>query len=297
MKYAIGIDLGGTGIKGGVVNEQGEIIKEKSLPTSTVNTEVLVTIREIIEDLSGEFKIKGIGIGSPGTIDFKEGKVLDIGGNVNDWAGTEIKKYLLGFFPDKEIKVDNDANCAGLCEIWIGAGRGYESALAITLGTGLGGFLYWKGNLVRGARYKASELGHTILYPNGRLCACGQHGCTERYASGTGLEETYFEYAGQRKTGEEIMRSIDTDEFSRKTVDRFVDDLASFLVTCKNFYDPGVLIIGGGVINSSALWWDDLLKRYRDKINAFDDMPIVKAEYLNSAGIIGAASLILNDYK
>ena len=79
--------------------------------------------------------------------------------------------------------------------------------------------------------------------------------------------------------------------------DKFIDDLASFLVTCKNFYDPSVLIIGGGVINSSDLWWDDVLEKYKEKINSFDDMPIVKARYLNSAGIIGAASLILNEYE
>ncbi|NLW41837.1 MAG: ROK family protein [Tissierellia bacterium] len=297
MKYAIGIDLGGTGIKGGVVNELGEIIIKKSVPTSTVNTEVLENIKNIIKELSSDYHIVGVGVGSPGTIDFKEGKVLTIGGNVTDWEGTEIKKYLSDFFPGMTIKVDNDANCAGLCEMWIGAGKGHESALAITLGTGLGGFLYWKGDLVRGARYRASELGHTILYPNGRLCACGQHGCTERYVGGTGLEENYFHFSDKRKTGEEIMASIEYDEFSKKTVDKFIDDLASFLVTCKNFYDPSVLIIGGGVINSSDLWWDDVLEKYKEKINSFDDMPIVKARYLNSAGIIGAASLILNEYE
>ena len=93
------------------------------------------------------------------------------------------------------------------------------------------------------------------------------------------------------------MASIEYDEFSKKTVDKFIDDLASFLVTCKNFYDPSVLIIVGGVINSSDLWWDDVLEKYKEKINSFDDMPIVKARYLNSAGIIGAASLILNEYE
>lgn len=297
MKYAIGIDLGGTGIKGGLVNEMGEIVEQRSIPTSTVNTEVLENIKNIISELRVGYDILGVGVGSPGTIDSKEGKVLTIGGNVSNWEGTEIKKYLQGHFPEYSIKVENDANCAGLCEMWIGAGKGHESALAITLGTGLGGFLFWNGDLVRGARYRGSELGHTILYPNGRLCVCGQHGCTERYVSGTGLEENYFFFSEKRKTGEEIMASIEFDKNSRKTLDKFIDDLASFLVTCKNFYDPSVLIIGGGVINSSDLWWDEVIEKYKTKINAYDDMPIVKAKYLNSAGIIGAASLIINNYE
>lgn len=297
MKYAIGIDLGGTGIKGGVVNELGEILEMKSVPTSNVNIEVLENIKNIIQELMVEYEISGVGLGSPGSIDSNEGKVLSIGGNVSDWAGTEIKKYLIDYFPDFPIKVENDANCAGLCEMWIGAGKNHKSALGITLGTGLGGFLYWKDDLVRGARFRGSELGHTILYPNGRLCACGQHGCTERYVGGTGLEENYFYFSDKRKTGEEIMASIEYDEYSKKTVDKFVDDLASFLVTCKNFFDPSIIIIGGGVINSAEIWWEDMLNKYKSKINEFDDMPIAKAQYLNSAGIIGAASLILNEYE
>lgn len=296
MKYAIGIDLGGTGIKGGLVNEQGEIIKELSVPTAKDNEAVLENIKDVIASLKSDVKIEGIGVGSPGSIDFKEGKVLSIGGNVTDWSGTEIKKYLEKYFPDTVIKIDNDANCAGLCEMWIGAGRNKNSAVAITLGTGLGGFLYWNEDLIRGYRYRASELGHTILYPNGRLCMCGQKGCTERYVSGTGLEENYFELTGEKKTGEEIMSSINTDKNSRKAVDKFNDDLAHFLITIKNFFDPEILIIGGGVINSSDLWWDDMLKIYKEKINSFDEMPIVKAEYLSQAGIIGAAYLIINDY-
>lgn len=297
MKYAIGIDLGGTNIKGGVVNELGEILDTKSVPTSSANVEVLEHIKNIIQELMEGYDIYGVGVGSPGTIDSNEGKVLSIGGNVSDWEGTEIKKYLEKYFPNIPIKVENDANCAGLCEMWIGAGKNHKSALGITLGTGLGGFLYLKDDLVRGARFRGSELGHTILYPNGRLCACGQRGCTERYVGGTGLEENYFHFTNNRKTGEEIMASIESDENSKKTVEKFVDDLASFLVTCKNFFDPSIVIIGGGVINSAELWWEDMLDKYKSKINDFDDMPIVKAQYLNSAGIIGAASLILNKYE
>lgn len=294
MKYALGIDLGGTSIKGGLVNENGEIIEQKSIKTTENNEETLKSISKLISDLKDMEKIEGVGIGSPGSIDSVEGKVLTIGGNVSNWTGVEIKKEIQKDHPELEIKVENDANCAGLCEMWIGSGKGHDSAIAITLGTGLGGFLYWKNHIIRGDKYRASELGHTILYPNGRLCACGQNGCTERYVGGTGLEDTYKEITGKDITGEEIIENINTDENAKKTVEKFEDDLATTLVTFKNFFDPSIIIIGGGVINSADIWWDDMLKKYEEKINAIDEMPIVKAKFLNSSGIIGAASLILN---
>ncbi len=294
MKYAIGIDLGGTSVKGGLVNSQGEIIEQKSIPTISDSQENLKAINSLITDLRKDREIVGVGIGSPGSIDSENGKVLTIGGNLKDWTGIEIKEYVYKNHLDLEIKVENDANCAGLCEMWIGSGKGYKSAVGITLGTGLGGFLFLKNDLIRGDKYRGSELGHTILYPNGRQCNCGQMGCTERYVGGTGLEETYFEVSGIHKSGEEIISSVASDENAKKTIDRFTDDLATSLVTFKNFFDPAIIIIGGGVINSSHVWWDKMITKYQEKINSIDEMPIVKAKYLNSSGIIGAASLILN---
>lgn len=297
MKYAIGIDLGGTSVKGGLVNEVGEIITIKSIPTSKDNNEVIETINSIITELRKDIPIEGVGIGSPGAIDSNKGKVLDIGGNVESWAGVEIKKNVENVHRDIKIKVENDANCAGLCEMWIGSGKGYHTAIGITLGTGLGGFIFWEDNLIRGSGFRGSELGHTILYPNGRVCSCGQKGCTERYVSGKGLEQNYYELSGKEKTGEEITKSVNTDENSKKALEKFIDDLATALVSFKNFFDPEVIIIGGGVIDSSDLWWEDAINKYKEKINAYDDMPIVKSKYLNSSGIIGAASLIFDNYE
>jgi glucokinase len=295
MRYAIGIDLGGTKIDGGIVNENGEIVYKKSVDTSKDKFEVLGNIKNLATELSDKTVIDGIGIGSPGTIDCESGKVLTIGGNVNDWAGTDIKSYLKKFFPDKKIKVDNDANCAGLCEIWTGAAKGFDSSIVITLGTGLGGFLYYSGNVIRGSRYRAAELGHTILYPGGRECVCGQRGCTERYVSGTGIENNYEEFANRRISSIEVMERYEYDKNAKLAVLKFADDFSNFLVTCKNFFDPEIIVVGGGVINSYEIWWDNLLKSYRDKINSYDDMKIERAGCLDSAGIIGAASLILNE--
>lgn len=295
MEKVIGIDLGGTSISGGVVDENGRVLVEKKIKTSNTKEEVLEDIVNLINILLEDNEINKVGIGSPGSIDTEEGKVLSIGGNVADWKGTSIKSYVEDRIENLNVRVDNDANVAGLAEMWIGAGREYNSAVMITLGTGLGGFVYWNNEIIRGARYRASELGHTILYPNGRQCVCGQKGCVERYVSGTGLSENYYELTGKKMSGEEIFENIDKDIDAAKSIDKFIDDLAHFLITIKNFLDPEIIIIGGGVINSSDYWWDEMIESYKSKINSYDNMTITRAEFSNQAGIIGAARLVLDE--
>lgn len=297
MKHCIAIDLGGTGIKGALVNEDGEILETRTIPTSKDSNEVLSIMGEIARELMDDHEIEGIGVGSPGTIDTVNGKVLSVGGNVHDWAGTDIKGYLQHMFPDTLIEVDNDANCAGQGEVWKGAAQGYKSALFLTLGTGLGGAVYVHGEMLHGERYRATELGHLILYPKGRQCMCGQRGCSEKYVCGTGIELNYEEFTGKRISAVQIVKMVDEDENARKAVDKFTEDLAFVLISVKNAFDPAIIVIGGGVINSADIWWDSMISYYKKHINAYDDMPIVKAEHLSSAGLIGAASLIFNRHE
>ena len=297
MKYCVAIDLGGTGIKGALVSEEGEILKTRTIPTAKEKNEVLRVIGEVVEELKTGYEIEGIGLGSPGTIDSENGKVLGVGGNINDWAYTDIKGYLDGIFPGTLIKVDNDANCAGQCEVWMGAARGYKSALILTLGTGLGGAVFVHGKMLHGERFKATELGHLILYPRGRECMCGQRGCSEKYVCGTGIELNYEELTGKTTSAVEIVGMVDTDVNAKRAVDKFAEDLGYVLINMKNAFDPAVIVIGGGVINSADIWWDKMLANYKKYVNSYDDMPIVKAQYLNSAGLIGAASLIFDSHE
>lgn len=312
MKKVIGIDLGGTRIKAGIVNEEGQILREVEYPTPNEKNQVLDKLAEIINQLIDN-EVLAIGIGSPGTIDSSSGKVLAIGGNIKDWAHTDIKgeitrrthgdgSSVLKVEHSKKpspcvppIFVENDANLAALCEGWIGAGKGMESFIMLTLGTGLGGGIYTEEvGIYKGRNLQAGELGHAILYPHGRPCTCGQRGCVERYISGKALEELYFEASGERKSGQEIFRLSLENKIANQIVEEFTKNLAIYLSTLKNILDPQGIIIGGGVINSKEIWWEKMLDYYKTHTNT-PTAQIHPAKHLNHAGIIGAGKRALNN--
>ncbi|TJX13878.1 ROK family protein [Tissierella creatinini] len=301
MKKAIGIDLGGTSINGGIVDEKGEILSKFEYETGKNfgSYEVLRRIALVIQELLNHHSdIEIIGIGSPGFIDSVKGRVLVHGGNIAHWAGTDIKGILEKRFPNRKIYVENDANVAGVCEAWYGAGKDFQSFIMITLGTGLGGCIYTKEQGIwHGHNFQGGELGHAILYPNGRLCTCGQKGCVERYVSGTAVEIMYYEETNQIKSSKEIFKVYEEDENAKKIIHEFADNLAIYIASIKNIFDSEGIIIGGGLINARYYWWDRMIKSYNDYVNNPVGMKIVPADYLNDAGIIGAAKIAFDNMK
>lgn len=296
MKKAIGIDLGGTSINGGLIDEEGNILKrvEKDTPTANDRYEVLRRISEVI-DILIEDEVIGIGVGSPGFIDSNEGKVLKVGGNIKDWAGTNIKEELRVNFPSIPVFVENDANLAAICEHWKGAARKYDSFIMLTLGSGLGGAIYIENHgLIKGHRYRGGELGHAIFIPNGRLCSCGQKGCVEQYVSGNAVENIYQEKSGIKKRGKKIFESLNEDKIAYEIIQEFTYNLGIYISTLKNIFDPQGIVIGGGVINSKEYWWDYMIESYENYCNDSEYMDIVPAEYSNDAGMIGAGKIVFD---
>lgn len=294
MRKAIGIDLGGTSICGGIINEKGEILKraDRDTPIDKGRRGVLDAIIDVIDELMEE-DILGIGIGTPGCIDSINGKVLDIGGNIEEWANTDLRGEISKIYPNSPIYVENDANVAALCEGWIGAGKNFKYFVMITLGTGVGGAVYTeKEGILKGHNFQGAELGHAILYPKGRDCNCGQHGCVDVYISGDAVEQKYYEVTGERKKGKDIFKDSLTDKISNKVIEEYCEDIAIYLVSLKNIFDPQGLIIGGGVINSKDIWWDKMLKYYKEYSNSTNSMEVVPAIYLNYAGMIGAGRIV-----
>lgn len=294
MNKVIGIDLGGTSIYGGLIDSEGNILKRAARETTVAkgSNEVLKLIEEVIDELL-EDDVLGIAIGSPGFIDSQEGKVLKVGGNIEGWANTDIRAYLSKEFSNLPIYVENDANVAALCEQWIGAAKEFKSFVMLTLGTGVGGAIYTeKEGILTGHNFQGAELGHTILYPNGRQCNCGQRGCVERYISGSAVERIYNEFTGEEKKGRDIFKDSLVDEKSKKIIDGFCENLAIYLVSLKNIFDPQGIVIGGGVINSREYWWDKMLGYYKKHSNDPETMEIVPAVYLNDSGMIGAGRIV-----
>nr|WP_300003182.1 ROK family protein [Tissierella sp.] len=296
MKKVIGIDLGGTSMYGGVIDEKGAILKTSQRDTFSAKgrDDVLKRINEVIEDLLDE-DILGIGIGTPGFIDSKEGKVLQVGGNIEGWANTNIKESINKKFANIPVFVENDANAAALCEHWIGGAKDIENFIMITLGTGVGGAIHLERHgILKGVNYQGGELGHAILYPMGDKCNCGQYGCVERYISGSAIERIYKRKTGLDKKGIDIFRDPD-DKIGIEVVDEFTRDLAIYLVSLKNIFDPEGVIIGGGVINSRQYWWDGMIDGYKKFSNDPESMKILPAMYLNNAGMIGAAKSVFDN--
>lgn len=295
MKKAIGIDLGGTEVLGGIIDLDGNIIKiaRRSNSFSSGREETLDLIRQVIDELIEE-GIIGIGIGSPGFIDSRQGKVLQVGGNIEGWANTNISERLKEVYREYPIFIENDANLAAVCEGWIGAAENFQNFLMLTIGTGVGGAVFLENyGVLKGANYQGAEFGHTILYPSGRACNCGQAGCAEKYISGRAIEEIYEELSGKPKSGRDIFKN-QNDKIARKVVEDFTKNLAVFLVTLKNIFDPEAIIIGGGVINSKKYWWNNFIINYKNLSNEPESMYIEPANFLNDSGMIGAGKLVFD---
>lgn len=295
MGKVIGIDIGGTKINGGIIDEAGNIIRRTSKETTKSGNaiDVLETLSSVIDELISD-EVLGIGIGAPGFIDSNEGKVLTVGGNIQGWAETDIKGYLSKKYNVK-IQVENDANVAALCESWLGSGEGMDSFVMLTIGTGLGGGIFLKeSGILRGAHYQAGELGHSILHPRGHKCSCGQKGCVEMYVSGTAIESHYFKMRGLSLSGKEILDSYNNDEIAKVVIDNFTFDLSTFIISLKNIFDPEGIIIGGGVIDSKEVWWDNFILSFSEGVNDSANIKILPAKFRNDSGMIGAAKAIFD---
>lgn len=293
MTKTIGLDIGGTKIQGAVIDENGEILKTYRLETCAREgkDKVLENISKIIDFLKTD-EIQAIGVGTPGFIDSENG-IVTFAGNIDGWTGLNLKKEIEKI-SNLPVFIENDANIALVCEKWLGAGKGFNDIVMITIGTGLGGAVYnEKMGLLSGSHFQGAELGHLILHPNGEYCTCGQSGCAESYCSGTALVRHYEELTRNRLSGAEIFKISEKDENAKKVIDRFTSDLAWFLTSLRNVFDPELIIIGGGVINSKNYWWDDVLKNFKNYCHLSEEIEIKPAKFLNDSGVIGAGRIAM----
>ncbi|MDU1316822.1 ROK family protein [Anaerococcus hydrogenalis] len=297
MTKTIGLDIGGTKIQGAVIDEKGEILKTYRLETCAREgkDKVLDNISKIIDFLKTD-DIKAVGVGTPGFIDSENG-IVTFAGNIDGWTGLNLKKEIekRSSLP---VFIENDANIALVCEKWLGSGKGFNDIVMITIGTGLGGAVYNKKmGLLSGSNFQGAELGHLILHPNGEYCTCGQSGCVESYCSGTAIVRHYEELTRNKLEGQEIFELVKTDDNAKKVIDRFTSDLAWFLTSLRNIFDPELIIIGGGVINSKDYWWKEVLEKFDNYCHLSEKIEIKPAKYLNDAGVIGAGRIAMERLK
>ncbi|HEN2453143.1 TPA: ROK family glucokinase [Streptococcus agalactiae] len=314
-KKLLGIDLGGTTIKFGILTLEGEVQEKWAIETNTLENGRHI-VSDIVESLKHRLSLYGltkddflgIGMGSPGAVD-RTSKTVTGAFNLN-WTDTQE----VGSVIEKEVGIpffiDNDANVAALGERWVGAGANNPDVVFVTLGTGVGGGVIADGNLIHGVAGAGGEIGHMIVDPeNGFMCTCGNKGCLETVASATGVVRVARQLAEQYEGSSAIKAAIDNgdtvtskdifiaaedgDKFANSVVERVSRYLGLAAANISNILNPDSVVIGGGV--SAA---GEFLRSRVEKYFVTFAFPQVKkstkikiAELGNDAGIIGAASL------
>lgn len=309
----IGVDLGGTNIAVGVVDENGKILHKGETPTGVgrpyqdIIRDMAMLILKVTEEAGYKKEdIQSIGIGSPGFADKNLGTIIFA--NNLYWRNVPVRDELQKYI-NVPIHIDNDATVAGLAEAVAGACQGADNSITITLGTGVGAGIIINGKPYSGSHGVGSELGHMIVEVDGIECTCGNRGCWERYTSATALIREGKE-AAKKYPDSMINKAVggDLEKITAKTVidaakagdtaameifKRYVHYIGMGIITIINSFDPAIIAIGGGVAKAG----DFLLAAIKEEVSKhvfYKDVPYAKicmAELGNDAGIVGAAML------
>lgn len=313
MKYYLGVDLGGTNIKAGITDENGNILLKSSVRTDSqgdarrIADQMVELCCELAKkaDVSMD-DVEAVGVGIPGTVDAEKGTVIYCNNLNMDGApiGAMMQEKL-----NKPVHLANDASCAALGEFVCGGGREYNSIILVTLGTGVGGGIILDGKLWEGLEGAGAEIGHMVVHVGGAECTCGRKGCFEAYSSATALvnqtkaamdahpESLMHSIVAKTgrasaKTAFEGMRS--GDAAAKEVVDHYLHYLSEGVANLINIFAPEAIILGGGVCNEG----DALLMPLKEQVIAkcyggdlIHHAEIAIATLGNDAGLIGAAML------
>ncbi len=309
MKYYIGIDLGGTNIVAGVVDENYQILTKASVktnlprPEQEIAADMAAVARQAAEEAGLSLdQIEWVGVGTPGIANSATG-IIEYSNNLG-FCNTPMVQYLeeaLG----RPAFIENDANAAAYGEYVAGAAKGAKHAVCITLGTGVGGGIIIDGKIYCGSNFGGAEIGHTVIDVNGPMCSCGRKGCFEVFSSATGLIRMTKEALAahpesamkdeERITGRTAFNYMRAgDETAKQVVDDYIRYLAAGITNTINIFQPDILCIGGGVCNEGdplLLPMKEIVKKEVYTRNSPKNTEIVIAKLGNDAGIIGAAFL------
>lgn len=311
MALSIGVDVGGTKVLAGVVDENGKILKSIRVDTPKIGGQAVTeTIANVVRTLAEEFSLSRAGIAVPGYVSSDRQRVLGIP-NIKNWHEFNLRDELFKLLK-METVVENDANAAAWAEYKFGSAKGESHVIILTIGTGLGGGIIIDGKLYRGANGTGAEFGHMRVVPNGIPCGCGVDGCFERYASGSGMmlhikkliEENP---AGSRNllargdgTFEGLLgthvtqAAIEGDEIARAALAITGNWIGVGVATLSSILDPALVIIGGGVVEAGDLILEPARKAMEEMMPFQGKHPsprIVGAKLLNDAGLVGVADL------
>ncbi len=320
MRYAIGIDIGGTKISMVLGNHSGKILARRLLATKT-GRQTKLGLREIVQSIKlllskypvSKKDIAGIGVGIPGPVDSGKG-IVPKSPHLGGWEGLPLAKYL-----QKEIKLPvtlaNDANAAAIGEKIFGQGRRVRHFIYMTISTGIGGGVVVHGKLLEGASFVAGEVGHMTIVPQGDLCKCGKKGCLEAYASGTAIASyaagqikkgrrskiTQFLTPGNKITARMVgLAAASRDPLALETYRRAGFYLGVGIANLLNVINPKIVILGGGVLKSAPKdFWREMLASARREAwpQAYQAVKIVRTKLGDHVGELGALALAFDSHK
>ena len=299
--YSIGVDIGGTFTKIGIVDKQGNILSKTQIQTASHQNveDFLMEIRDQIKKLFDQLKLKiqqieGIGVGAP------NGNGLD--GCIHyapnlPWKGkislVEMLEKVIGL----PVFLNNDANAAAIAEKIFGQARESNDFAVITLGTGLGSGIFSQGKLLYGATGMAGELGHTILFPNGRLCSCGNKGCVETYVSVRGFLQNYRELVGKNTevTPEKILAlAMQGNALAQQAIELTAYYLGIALANLVNLFSLDLILLTGGLMTQGEMFLPHIQQSFKDHVlPVFENVTIKLSQFNTSeAGLLGASALV-----
>lgn len=301
---AIGVDIGGTAIKGAIVGINGELLESFHQPSPRTAS----ALHDFVHSLLGRAKsqVHGIGIGCKGIIDSASTRVKSLPGDLHFLEGQFLRDVIDA--DNLPVCAENDARTALIAEALWGAARGKRNVVMLTLGTGIGGAVLMNGALLTGAGGAGGHLGHVTVDPRGGLCICGNYGCLETYFSARAIESEYLTHvhraaatkltisaSGQAPDTEAIFRAAaEGDECARYVVDRALEYLGSALVSFLHTFDPEILILGGNVAAAGpaliAPIQDKIVRRTKTMLGR--EVPIAFQKTVGFGGVAGAAGLV-----
>ncbi|MDR3152030.1 MAG: ROK family glucokinase [Bifidobacteriaceae bacterium] len=310
---SLGVDIGGTKIAAGVVNEFGDILFEikESTPSGSAS-KIDQLVAKMYKACKESYPIEAIGISAAGFVS-QDRKTVAFSPNIVDWVEYPLAENISNLIKNEvKVIIENDANCAGWAEYQFGAAKGKDDMIMLTLGTGLGGAIVSNGRLLRGHNGAAGELGHVRVVPHGQYCGCGLRGCWEQYASGMAM----MKHAKSRATIEpesakQLLKLANGDinnitgelvtEASRlgdklsiemiNTVGKWVGEGLGAMVSA---LDPEIIVIGGGMVGAGEMLLSSIRGAFRSHLfgrGHRTDPEVVYAKFGNNSGIIGAAGL------
>ena len=303
MKYYIGIDIGGTAIKSGIVSEVGEILlteiteayfDDYKTPLWETTLKATKNIFEKSKEL--DLKIEGIGFSVTGDVDTNENVIVGGCGSIPNWKNINIQKDLDDYLGVAlKISSVNDANAAAIAERWQGSAKGFDDVIVYTIGTGIGGGIFVKGKILNGSRGFAGNIGHMVIADGKDKCPCGNTGCFEKMASTRNIVKHCVE-KGLDINGKELFDVSNDNIIAKAIVEEFFNYHGIAIGNLIHIFNPKAIVIGGGISNQGQ-WFIDRIKesaKLHTLPHFFDGVEFKQAKLTNDAGLVGAVKYYID---